>query len=62
MVENTGTALATGLVDAQVADEQLHRRFRELATAGKENPGGLKPEEIGELCSAVLQLLPDADV
>ena len=58
MVENTGTALATGLVDAQVADE----RFRELATAGKENPGGLKPEEIGELCSAVLQLLPDADV
>ena len=58
MVENPGTALAIGVADAQATDGQINKRLREIATAGKENPGSLKAADVGELCSAILRLLP----
>lgn len=61
MVESPGTALAIGVVDAQAIDTQLHKRLRELATSGKQDPAGFKPAEIEELCSAVLKMIPETD-
>ena len=58
MVENPGTAIAIGVADAQASDNQINKHLREIATAGKENPGSLKTTDVSELCSAVLRLLP----
>ncbi len=60
MVETPATALSNSLVDAQVVDDQTHKRVRELAAKGKSDPKALSGEDIQTLCATVLDFLDGA--